>query len=409
MLLIWCFLFASSLHAAARGEPSPISTGADGRLSYAADAQGNRVPDFSFCGYAEGDRPIPDAPVRVVVRPITVDSTARIQKAIDYVSSLPLDTNGLRGAVLLLRGRHEILGGLQLDTSGVILRGQGMDEGGTVLVAAGKDRRTLIRILGRNDCANSARKSWQIKDDYVPVGAMSFHVEDASGLKPGDTVRVVRPSTQAWIDRLGMTEFGGGIGDWRLVWKPGSRDLVWDRVVKSVEADVVTVDAPITTAIEKEFGGGRVETYSWPGRIANVGVENLRCESAFDSKNPKDEEHSWLAITMENAMDAWVRQVSAIHFAGSLAAVYESCKRVTIEDCLALAPVSEEGGYRRHTFFTMGQMRSSCAVMLSTDAMTSPSAIAPPARTHSCNAMLPCPSATAARSRAGLPACFTTT
>ncbi len=194
MLLILCFLFASSLHAAARREPSPISTGPDGRLSYAADAQGNRVPDFSFCGYAEGDRPIPDAPVRVVVRPIAGDSTARIQKAIDYVSSLPLDTNGLRGAVLLLRGRYEIFGGLRLDASGVVLRGQAMDEGGTVLVAAGKDRRTLIRILGRNDCANPAGKSWQIKDDYVPVGAMSFLLEDASGLKPGDTIRVIRPS-----------------------------------------------------------------------------------------------------------------------------------------------------------------------------------------------------------------------
>src|SRR5260370_238332 len=89
MLLIWCFLFASSLHAAARREPSPISTGADARLSYAADAQGNRVPDFSFCGYAEGDRPIPDAPVRVVVRPIAGDTTPRIQKAIAYASTLP--------------------------------------------------------------------------------------------------------------------------------------------------------------------------------------------------------------------------------------------------------------------------------------------------------------------------------
>ncbi len=29
---------------------------------------------------------------------------------------------------------------------------------------------------------------------------------------------------------------------------------------------------------------------------------------------------------------------------------------MTVEDCLSLAPVSEEGGYRRHTFFTMGQM-----------------------------------------------------
>jgi hypothetical protein len=50
-----------------------------------------------------------------------------------------------------------------------------------------------------------------------------------------------------------------------------------------------------------------------------------------------------------------VRQVTFKHFAGSAVAIYESCQRVTVEDCLSLAPVSEIGGYRRHTFFTMGQ------------------------------------------------------
>jgi hypothetical protein len=53
-------------------------------------------------------------------------------------------------------------------------------------------------------------------------------------LKVGDTINIVRPSTKEWIDRLGMTEFGGGIGDWRLVWHAGTRDLVWDRVVQSI-------------------------------------------------------------------------------------------------------------------------------------------------------------------------------
>jgi len=57
--------------------------------------------------------------------------------------------------------------------------------------------------------------------------------------------------------------------------------------------------------------GGRVEPYLWPGRIENVGIENLRCESTFDPANPKDENHSWFAITVENAQNAWVRQVTA--------------------------------------------------------------------------------------------------
>ncbi len=48
--------------------------------------------------------------------------------------------------------------------------------------------------------------------------------------------------------------------------------------------------------------------------------------------------------------------MTASHFAGSAVAIYENCKCVTVEDCLSLEPVSEEGGYRRHTFFTMGQL-----------------------------------------------------
>jgi Family of unknown function (DUF6298) len=228
-----------------------------------------------------------------------------------------------------------------------------MDENGTTLVATGLDRRTLIEIHGRNDRAVSSRT--EITDPYVPVGARSFHVKNANGLKPGATIRITRPSTQAWIDRLGMTEFGGGHGDWRLVWKPGSRDLSWDRIIESVQDGLVAVDAPITTALEKEFGGARVEACEWPGQVSNSGVENLRCESVFDSQNAKDENHSWFAMTMENAQDCWVRQVTASHFAGSMVAIYETCKRITVEDCIAYAPVSEEGGYRRHTFFTMGQ------------------------------------------------------
>ena len=347
VIILGCALAAT---AAPKGPPPIISTGRDGKLVYGRDEHGNRVPDFSICGYAGGDKEIPDAPVRVLVSATQGDETARIQRAIDYVAGLAGDTNGLRGAVLLLKGRHAIFGGLHITNSGVVLRGQGMGADGTILFAAGQDRRTLISISGRNDCVtNDAR---QITDDYVPVGADQFHLKEAGSLKPGDTVEITRPCTKNWIQAIGATEFGGGDGGG---WKPGSRQIVWDRVIKSVEGNLVTIDAPLTTALETNFGGGSVRTYSWPGRIHDVGIENLRLESAFDASNPKDENHSWIAITMENVQDYWVRQVAFEHFAGSAVAIYETCKRITTEDCLSLAPISEIGGYRRHTFFTMGQ------------------------------------------------------
>ena len=346
---------ALALNAAPKKQSPVISIGTNGNLVYGSDVQGNRVPDFSSCGYFGGDKQIPDAPARITVAPIAGDETARIQKAIDYVAGLPLDTNGIRGAVLLRKGRHEVFGGLQITNTGIVLRGEGAETNGTVLVAAGIDRRTLIRVCGQNNFSCNTNPNWQIADAYVPVGATSFHLQDASGLKVGDTIDVVRPSTKEWIDALGMTEFGGGLGDWRLVWHPGSYDLVWDRVIQKIDGNQVTIDAPITTAIETNFGGGFVKTYSWPGRIQNVGVENLRLESTFDVSNPKDENHSWFAITLENAADAWVRQVTFEHFAGSAVAIFENCKRVTVADCRSLAPISENGGWRRNTFFTMGQ------------------------------------------------------
>jgi len=355
-LLFLILGLALAVRGAPTKEVSPVSLGADGKLVYQPDTRGNRIPDFSYCGYSQGEREIPNVPIRIVVSPSEGDSTRRIQRALDYVAGLPLDTNGLRGTVLLLKGRYEVMGGLRLSASGVVLRGQGMGEDGTILMAAGLDRRTLLTIAGRNDRTTQSKKSWAIKEDYIPVGATRFHVEDASGLRPGDSIQIIRPSTEAWIEKLGMTEFGGGIGDWRLVWKPGSRDIAWDRRIKSVQGNLLTVDAPITTALEPDFGGARIETYTCPGRIENLGIENLSCESVFNPPNPKDEDHSWCAITIENAQNCWVRQVKMSHFCASAVAIYESCRSVTVQDCLSVDPVSEEGGYRRHTFFTMGQL-----------------------------------------------------
>ena len=186
------------------------------------------------------------------------------------------------------------------------------------------------------------------------VGTPLFAAYRKEEQAAGDNINIVRPSTKEWIDRLGMNCFGGGLGVFG--WKPGSRDLVWDRVIKSVDGNRVEVYAPVTTAIEAQFGGGFVQRYSRPGRISRLGVENLRCESSFDPGNPKDEAHSWTAVTMENVENAWVRQVTMMHFAGSAVAVWETAKKVTVRECLSLAPISEDGGYRRHSFFTMGQL-----------------------------------------------------
>ncbi|MBO9611716.1 MAG: pectate lyase [Dyadobacter sp.] len=331
-------------------KPSPVALAEDGRLAYASDSLGNRIVDFSYAGYMAGAQAIPDAPIRVTVPAREGDATARIQAAIDYVGSLPLDANGLRGAVLLGAGTHRVLSGIVIKKSGVVIRGAGMGNGGTVLLGDGRTRETVIRVLGENNVV--LKPKLRIADAYVPVNGMRLEVENAGSLKVGDRVRIVRPSTAEWIKMLKMQEFGGETG-W-LGWKPGQRDITWDRIITALSGNSITVDAPVSTALDAKFGGGFVVPYRWDGRISHVGIENLRIESTFDPQNLKDENHRWMGITFENVENAWVRQMTFRHLAGSAVAVYESASKVTVEDCKSLEPVSEIAGQRRNTFFTQG-------------------------------------------------------
>ena len=352
--LVGLFFFFSAQvgFTAPKNKPAPIiSLGADGRLSYISDSRGNRVPDFSYCGYKNSEQPIPIVPVRVVVPAKEGDATLRIQSALDYVASLPVDKDGFRGAVLLDKGIHSVEGSLNFNASGVVLRGFGYGPGGTVLLAAGTDRRTLIRVSGQNDKKFSPEI--KIADNYVPVNAKSFRLTEISGLKVGDLIRIHRPSTAEWIDTLKCDHFGGGIN--YLGWKPGTRDIYWDRKITAINGTQISIDVPLTTALDEAFGGGSVSRYQWPAQVTQTGIENMLIRSSYDGNNPKDEAHSWMAITIDNTCDAWVRQITFEHFAGSAVAVYENAHRVTVEDCKSLAPVSEIGGQRRYTFFTTGQ------------------------------------------------------
>ena len=329
-------------------QPFPLQIKED-KLTYISDAKGNRILDFSACGYRNSEVDIPDVPNQVFVSWREGDCSAIIQRAIDYVSSLKPDKNGFRGTVLLGEGTFNLDNGLLISTSGVVLRGVDRDK--TVLLKKGVDRSALLNIEGRNDYA--AQDTLNVTSDYVPVNTLTFNVSSASNLKKGDRITIVRPSTQEWIKSIGCDIFGGGIG--ALGWKVGDTDLYWDRTVTDVSGSQITIDVPLTVAIDKKYGGAVVLPYRWSGRISDDGVENMTLVSEYDTNYSKDENHCWTGVSIENAENCWVRRVNFKHFAGSAVFVQRTSSKVTVEDCISREPVSEIGGMRRCTFFTMGQ------------------------------------------------------
>ncbi len=321
----------------------------DGRLAYQADSLGNRVLDFSSCGYRNSNVGIPNVRNAVYVTPVPGDNTERIQRALNYAASLVPDGNGFRGAVLLEKGVYGLSGPLWINAPGVVLRGVSKEE--TVLKKTGTDRGALIYVEGKNDYREI--RSADIVSGYVPVNSLTVEVTSASGLKKGDRVMIYRPCTKEWIASLGCAGFGGGIST--LGWKEGDVDLYWDRTITGIEGNRITIDAPLSMALDRNYAACRLTAYRWEGRVADSGVENLTLESDYDTRYPMDEDHCWSGISVENAENCWVRMVDFRHFAGSAVIVQRTGARVTVEDCRYLEPVSEPAGMRRRSFYTMGQ------------------------------------------------------
>ena len=358
LMLLWSVM-AFRVGAAPR-QGVWVNLADDRRLLYAQDDLGNRILDFSGCGYMGGQDGIPQVPARVVVEPAEGDDRARIQAAIDEVAAMSPDANGYRGAVLLAAGEYQVSATLNINASGVVLRGVGESETegtrlkSTDMTGSVNNPTVLIKIQGSGSTSGTG-STRNVTSKYVPAGMRSFDVDTATGLSVGDAVMVDRPSTADWIAALGMDQLlNNGVDDYR--WKAGDRDLSWQRNICRIESNRIFLDAPIPTAIDALYGGGTVKKYTFAGRIEKCGIEGIRGISSYDPSvvdaagNFVDENHAWVFIQIGAAQNCWVRNVTSRYFAYACVSLKKGAKWTSVLNCTSLDPVSLVDGGRRYAF-----------------------------------------------------------
>lgn len=361
VLAVLSIVFQATTQAA---ESQWVTSGETGRLIYVPDAQGDRILDFSNVGYqGRGTALIPsNVATAAMVAPVAGDDTASIQAAINQVSALPIGADGYRGAVLLEAGTYDIDSQLEIRASGVVLRGVGREIGDTILhgrnpLSGGgnPNQRPLVRVYGNGSRTNIGSTRNMI-DKVVPAGSRSFRVDSTSGFAVGDTVRIERPSTQEWINAVGMDNPPNGDPPWT----PGSMNVRYDRVITRIEGDRVFVDAPLANSFDVQFGGGTIREYTWSGAIENIGIENLRGDTDFDFA--EDEDHAWEFISIgssqnsNRAQNVWVRNIAAEHFGDSAVVANPGSKWVTVDDAISQNPISQIAGSRRYTYDLSGEL-----------------------------------------------------
>lgn len=311
--------------ALAQATSTWVSFGADGTLQYHTDANGNKIMDFSSAGYKQGGVALPLVPAAVTISPVAGDNTANIQNAINTVSGLTPNANGFRGAVVLNPAAYNISSSLNVNASGVVLRGSGSGgagQGGTTISMTGSTGFLAVSVAGSG--SYSLSNTANFANQYVPSGRNIITVTDASGFSVGDDVVVQRTVTQAWIHLLGMdTLVRNGVPQ---TWIPAGTKINTDRTIAAISGKTITLDAPLTDSFDPAFLGnppGTISKYTFAGRISQVGVEHLEILAPVGTT-------VYNAVSMSAVKDGWVSDVVGQETQNAFD-ISNSSKRITFD------------------------------------------------------------------------------
>jgi hypothetical protein len=325
------------------------------------DEEGRFLHDFSYAGYARGERRIPAR--RAVAQSVhpsrgRQDDTQRIQTAIDRVSR-----NG-GGVVMLEAGTYHIAppderapAALRIEHNDVILRGAGAEQ--TMLINTEPNMRGRQVIL-----VAPPRQSGQVWSR--PVGeeialasnaanrATSVRLARPVNWQPGDWIVLRQDVTDAFIREHDMQD----------LWETRMPGIMFYRQVTAVRRNgqEIEIDVPLRYPLRTRDGA---RAHRVAPHLEEVGIEDLSIgmvQSEKEGFGPTDfnetgtgayEVHGAQVIRMLHVVNGWIRRVHTARPPGNRHNVHMvsngiilfMCRNVTIDRCVIERPQYRgEGG-----------------------------------------------------------------
>jgi hypothetical protein len=249
-----------------------------------------------------------------------------------------------------------------IKTGGVVLKGVGSRSVDTKIRATARIQHTLLSVEGPEGPSFVSEHVNQFADRVVPAGTRTFKLLGTTDLAVGNSVRIIRKFTSNWISEIDMDKLAHPVCWFRQVglnrpsivcvtegknWDTG-RFLAFERKITRIEGKWITVDSPLPSTFEPQYGGGFVQRIEWPDRLQNVGIEDIYFDTDYD--DDEDEDHGWRAVQIRNTENAWVRNIIGKHFGKSLVELSVGTRNVTVAECEHSDPISKLEGDRRYPF-----------------------------------------------------------
>ena len=314
----------------------------------------SRLPDFSRAGYHQGETP-PQLPATVSVTQFgakgdgVTDDTAAFVKAIASTE---------KGVISLPAGRFVLTDVVKIEKSNIVLRGAGRDK--TVLVIP----KSLSQIQGVKMSADNKSK-YSFSGGFLEVagringdkladvsadalrGARQLTVSDAQKIAPHSWVRLtMRDSDHSLGRALHNQESDAGVDTYNSL--KGKNWIDWAAQVLAVHNNVITLDRPLRLPVRAAW---QPEIRAFVPTVSEVGIEDLSFEFPGVPKKAHLKEEGFNAITLQSAVNCWVRNVSFTD--ADIGVIVGNSKFCTVENTHFVA-VKRTGETGHHALWATG-------------------------------------------------------
>lgn len=286
-----------------------------------------RLPDFSYAGYKSSNEGLPDIPIVANLNTTgalpddNIDDSAVIQSLINQQATLPRNQ---RGAIFIPKGRWIIDNQLELNASGVVLRGE-VDSTGKPLTTFYFPNATSSKTAYHISMNGSFKRDnvGAVSSDVVQ-GSNEFSVSAGNTLRVGDFVQLEQKDP---VDDSFSSYLHGDID----AIGPSTKDLsihpeifYWYAYVTEVNGNTITFDRPLPIEIRTAWSP-YVRKMNMETTISEMGIENISFVCNNDIAFVHNEYRGFKILQLSQVINCWVKNVELVDLEYGISIRRKSC------------------------------------------------------------------------------------